>query len=160
LRLAPAIEADLEFVLGAEADPEAAPFITQWSRERHVRALDDPDGALLLAIEDGEPVGFVMLAGLESEHRVIELRRVVVPDKGRGVGRRLIELALDHAFGELGAHRVWLDVMPHNQRARRAYEAVGFIEEGLMRDALLIDGAYQSLVMMSVLEPEWRERAG
>jgi diamine N-acetyltransferase len=160
LRLVPPTEAQLEFVLAAEADPEAAPFIVQWSRERHLQVLDDPNHELLLAVEDGEPVGFVLLAGLQSEHRVIELRRVVVSDKGRGVGRRLIELVLDHAFGELGAHRVWLDVMPHNQRARRAYEAVGFIEEGLMRDALLIDGAYESLVVMSVLEPEWRARAG
>jgi diamine N-acetyltransferase len=158
LRLTRATEADLGFVHDAEADPETAPYITQCSRARHAQLLEDPNEALLLAVEAGNPVGFVLLAGLTNEHRGIELRRIVVLDKGRGVGRRVLELTLEHAFGELGAHRVWLDVMPHNQRARRAYAAVGFVEEGLLRDALLVGGAYESLVVMSVLEPEWRRR--
>jgi diamine N-acetyltransferase len=158
LRLTPASEADLGFVLDAEADPEAAPYITQWSRARHAQVLEDPDEALLLAVEAGDPVGFVLLAGLTNEHRGIELRRIVVLDKGRGVGRRVLELTLEHAFGELGAHRVWLDVMPHNQRARRAYAAVGFVEETVLRDSLRVGAPCESLVVMSVLEPEWRRR--
>jgi diamine N-acetyltransferase len=62
---------------------------------------------------------------------------------------------LEHAFGSLGAHRVWLDVMVHNERARRAYAAVGFVEEGVMREALRVDDAPVSLVLMSVLRSEW-----
>jgi diamine N-acetyltransferase len=157
LRLVPAAEADLDFVLAAEADPEAAPFIAQWSRDRHRQAIGDPDEELLLVADDGEPLGFVLLAGLTGEHRTVELRRIVLVRRGEGVGRRALELVLERAFGELGAHRVWLDVKPRNERARRAYRAVGFVEEGVMRDALSAPGGgRESLVLMSMLAPEWR----
>jgi diamine N-acetyltransferase len=42
-----------------------------------------------------------------------------------------------------------------NERARRAYAAVGFVEEGTLRDALLTNGVYESLVVMSILDREW-----
>ena len=34
---------------------------------------------------------------------------------------------------------------------------LGFREEGIMRDAIYRDGAYHSLVLMSLLESEYRE---
>jgi RimJ/RimL family protein N-acetyltransferase len=63
---------------------------------------------------------------------------------------------LDHAFGTLAAHRVWLDVKVGNERARRAYASVGFVDEGVLRDALRADGGYESLAVMSILDHEWR----
>jgi diamine N-acetyltransferase len=152
--------ADLDFVLAAEAHPEAAPFVLGWSRARHPAAIDDRDEEHLLVVEPTGPVGFVLLAGLAGEHRGVELRRIVVAPPGRGTGRRALALVLDHAFGTLGAHRVWLDVKVHNARARRAYRAVGFAHEGVLRDALLTGGVYESLAVMSILAPEWRDRQG
>jgi diamine N-acetyltransferase len=146
---------DLDFVLAAEADPDASPFVIRWSREQHERALSDADQAHLLVASGDAAVGFVLLAGLENEHRSVELRRIVVATKGRGLGREALALVLDHAFGPLGAHRVWLDVKVHNERARRAYAAVGFVEEGVLREALLSDGTYESLAVMSILDREW-----
>ena len=159
MRLRPATEADLAFVLDAEADLEAAPFINQWSADRHRQAIGVADEEALIVVDGDERVGFVLLAGLEDSNRVIELRRIVVIRRSEGIGRRTLSLVLERAFGELGAHRVWLDVKPHNERARRAYAAVGFVEEGVMRDcARTPEGEYESLVLMSMLEPEWRER--
>ena len=100
----------------------------------------------------------MLLAGLASPNRAIELRRIVVSEPGRRLGRTALALVLDHAFTLLDAHRVWLDVMVHNERARRAYRAVGFVEEGVLRDALLGDGGYESLVVMSILAGEWRAK--
>jgi RimJ/RimL family protein N-acetyltransferase len=65
---------------------------------------------------------------------------------------------LDRAFGTLAVHRVWLDVKVHNHRARRAYAAVGFIDEGIRRDALLNSGASESPAVMSILDDEWINR--
>jgi len=150
--------ADLDFVLAAESDPDTAPFVICWSREEHERALADADQAHLLVADGARPVGFVLLAGLSNENYSIELRRIVVDRKGQGIGRQAIDLAVDRAFGELGAHRVWLDVKPHNRRARRAYAACGFVTEGTLREAVLTDGAYESLVVMSMLVQEWAAR--
>jgi RimJ/RimL family protein N-acetyltransferase len=51
-------------------------------------------------------------------------------DMGRGYTRRH-PLVLDHAFGALGLHKMWLMVFRHNERKRRIYGKLGFVEEGV-----------------------------
>ena len=155
--LRPTTAADLDFVMTAESDPEATPYVTVWSRSEHEHAIADSDQSHLLIHDGGEPVGFILLAGLDGRHRNLELRRIVVR-RGRGLGRQALALVLDHCFRELGAHRVWLDVKPHNERALRAYRALGFVHEGVLRDAELSDGKWESLAIMSALEHEWAGR--
>ncbi len=151
--LRPTAEADVDFVLALEAGPEAAPFIEGWPAGRHRAALRDPDIAHLVLVDDGEPVGFVILAGLRDPNRCVELRRIVVARPGQGLGRTALALVLDHAFGALEAHRVWLDVKPDNARARHLYAALGFVEEGVLRDALRTADGYESLILMAKLAP-------
>ena len=62
---------------------------------------------------------------------------------------------MSDAFEEHGAHRLWLDVKPHNERARALYRSEGFVEEGVLRDALLTGDRFESLLVMSLLRPEW-----
>ena len=71
-------------------------------------------------------------------------------------GRRLLAEVAERAFGEYRAHRLFLDVFVNNDRARHVYEAFGFRKEGIMRDAIYRDGAYHSLVLMSLLDSEYR----
>jgi putative acetyltransferase len=52
--------------------------------------------------------------------------------RGLGVGGALVRGAVD-AARRLGAHKVALQVWPHNDVARRLYERHGFKEEGVLR---------------------------
>jgi diamine N-acetyltransferase len=156
LGLRPTEEADLDFVVALEAGPEAAPFVEGWPPARHRAALRDPDIAHLVAFDDDGPAGFVTLAGLTDPNRCVELRRVVVARPGRGLGRAVLTLVLGHAFGELEAHRVWLDVKPDNARARHLYASLGFVEEGVLRDALRGEEGFESLILMAKLRPAAR----
>ena len=149
---------DLEWVMALEDDSEVARWITVWSAERHRLAISASDEAHLTVNFGGEPVGFVLLAGLNGSHNAIELRRIVIARPGQGLGRAALEATLEHAFGSCEAHRVWLDVMLDNDRARRLYESIGFLAEGIMRDSHLDGGRYLPLCLMSILAPEWRQR--
>ncbi len=51
---------------------------------------------------------------------------------GRGYGRRALRLAIDH-FAAKGHHRFTLDPNAQNERAIRAYTALGFEQVGTMR---------------------------
>ena len=147
--------ADLAFVMAAEAHPEVSRFVTVEPRERHEATIADPNQRHLIVREGSESLGYAILRGVEDPNRVIEVRRIVIAERGRGLGREALRLVVDQAFRELGAHRVWLDVMPHNERALRVYRAVGFIHEGVMREAQLAHGVHESLAIMSILEHEW-----
>jgi diamine N-acetyltransferase len=154
LRLRPTGEDDLDYVVAAEADPDNSPFLAPSPREEHLGFLRDPRQRHLIAEAGGRPVGFVLLR-LHPEQRAVELRRLAVTEKGRGYGRAALWLAMALAFEEHDAHRLWLDVKPHNERARSLYRSAGFVEEGLLRDALYYGDVFESLVIMSVLRPEW-----
>lgn len=159
IRLRSAQESDLDYILAQESRPEFASFIFRWGRARHLKALEDPDKRTLIAERAGAVIGYVMLAGLRSEHRAVELVRILVEDPGRGLGREVLRAAMKFAFDKAGAHRLWLDVFTDNERAQRAYLAVGFRQEGILRDSVRQGGRYRSLVIMSLLEPEFRAGA-
>ncbi len=165
LRLRPTMLFDLDFVLTVEQDPACRPFITPWERTQHEGAVRFPDFRHFI-VEAGtgtQAVGFVILQGCRSRHRSIELKRMVIQVQGQGLGRACLRMLEQIAFRDLHAHRFWLDVKTNNVRAKALYESEGFVEEGRLRECVLDDEngtpGYHSLIVMSMLESEYRERA-
>lgn len=75
----------------------------------------------------------------------------LVPDyRGQGLGRRLIDAALDKARQERFI-RVELSVHADNARAIALYEKVGFLPEGVLRRSVLIDGRFIDTVTMAIM---------
>ena len=70
--------------------------------------------------------------------------------RGRGLGIRLINATLEAAFGA-GFVRVELDVHADNARAISLYERVGFAREGIVRDAVYVDGEYRDAITMALI---------
>jgi RimJ/RimL family protein N-acetyltransferase len=68
----------------------------------------------------------------------------------KGIGKELIQRTLA-AAREFGFHRVELTVREDNANAIALYKKVGFEIEGLQRDAFLVDGVYENLIMMARL---------
>lgn len=148
-------DSDVATIVGWEQHPDNASFILPWDEDRHLAALRDPD-CRYFTLEDGaRAVGFVLLAGLSGENEAVEFRRIVVADKGRGYGRAAVEAVKRYCFEEIGKHRLWLDVFEENARARRLYESTGFRYEGTLRDCVKVPGGFRSLVVMSILSPEY-----
>lgn len=150
-------ESDLAWVTGAEAVPENAFGIIPWTRDEHWRVATDPDGAhwMVESAADGQAVGFVILRGLRTPERAIELKRIVISEKGCGFGRDTLKAAKQVSFTHLGAHRFWLDVFTDNQRAWDLYESEGFVREGILRECFWDGQRFRSLVILSVLESEY-----
>ncbi|MEB3355417.1 MAG: GNAT family protein [Synechococcales bacterium] len=158
-RLRPSHLDDLDFVLAAENAPENSPFVSQWPRDRHIAALGDPDDAHLILERqaDLKPVGYLIFQGLTEPNLSRQLRRLVVTEKGKGYGRAGVRLAKQLAFETWGIHRLWLDVKTFNTRAQALYRSEGFVVEGTMRDCLKVGDRFESLVLMSILRPEYEQ---
>lgn len=103
-------------------------------------------------------VGEVVLNELDTDEASCNFRiGLTGPDTyGRGYGTEATSLVLDYAFGEVGLHRVELDVYSFNPRAQRAYEKAGFVKEGVRREALLWEGARHDVIVMGVLATDPR----
>jgi diamine N-acetyltransferase len=160
LRLRPTMLSDLDFVLSVEGDDANRPFITPWERTQHEGAVRFPDFRHFI-VESGAQwasTGFVILQGCRNPHRSVELKRLVLQDKGRGLGRHCVRLLKRMAFADLHAHRFWLDVKVLNARALALYQTEGFVEEGRLRESVRLADGYDSLVVMSLLDREYEAR--
>ncbi|HWC12930.1 MAG TPA: GNAT family N-acetyltransferase [Acidimicrobiales bacterium] len=108
--------------------------------------------AHLVAVVDDRIVGHL---GLElAATGVASLGMFVTAEwRGRGVGTALVTAAVEQAR-RWGAHKVALQLWPHNRPALALYRKLGFVEEGrLRRHYRRRDGAlWDALVMGLVLD--------
>jgi RimJ/RimL family protein N-acetyltransferase len=151
---------DLDWVVTVERDGANLPFITPWDRTQHEGAMRFPDSRHFV-IESGadcERVGFVILQGCRNPNRSVELKRIVLQPKGRGLGRACVRLLKRMAFHDFRAHRFWLDVKGLNTRAHSLYLSEGFTEEGRLRESVRAGDGYDSLIVMSMLDREYDAR--
>lgn len=161
VRFRRATAADLVWILETEAGARAGGFLSGSTREEHEAALASPENEYWIVEEDGTPVAELILRSVNSRQQNVELQRIIVTRPERGIGREIMRWALDRCFREHGAHRVWLDTFPENTRAQHVYRSLGFIEDGLLREAVRwTDGTRRSLIMFSILRPEYETRFG
>ena len=110
---------------------------------------DDPQSAYL---------GEVVLNEIDDENRSASFRIALASSTyfGQGLGTEATRMIVEFGFSQLHLHRIELEVYDFNPRAQHVYEKVGFKKEGVRRDVLLWEGKYQSAIVMSILEDEWR----
>lgn len=157
LRLRQAKEKDLAYIVAVEYAPENAKFVIPYPAEQHRETLCAKDAVhLIVETADGkEKIGFLMIAGLDNPFKEIEFTRIIMDVKGKGYGRETLRLLKSWAFDDLKYHRAWLDCKEHNARALHLYKSEGFVEEGLIRETILTDGVYESLVILGILDREY-----
>lgn len=108
--------------------------------------------------EDWKPIGTMGLSEIKWRERSAEFG-IMIGEKNywdQGYGSEATRLMLDHAFGILNLNRVFLRVFETNQRAIPAYQKIGFITEGQLRQADYRGGKYLDVLIMSVLKKEWK----
>ncbi len=153
--LAEAVQ-DLETsrLTGSRGDYDLA-LIQQWYATRHEH--DDRLDLAIVARDSGRCAGEVVLNELDRPNRACNLRIMITPGQvGRGLGSEAIALLLEHAFDTVGLHRISLEVYDFNPRARHVYDKLGFVAEGVLRDALYWDGEWVDATVMSALSTDPR----
>jgi ribosomal-protein-alanine N-acetyltransferase len=73
---------------------------------------------------------------------------------GRGVIPTALALAVDHAFGPGGLHRVEINIRPENAPSRRVVEKLGFREEAYHPRYMHIDGAWRDHIGYAMTSEE------
>ena len=147
--------------MAIERQPGYEHLVGRSSAEFHARAIADPDYAYLVGLDAGRAIGgFGILRGLSEIMGNVTLKRIVVVSPGGGFGKSMLREIIDWTFTDTATHRLWLDHLVSNERARRVYEQCGFQREGVMREAYVMptDGRRVDLALMSLLRPEWENR--
>ena len=111
-----------------------------------------PHAAVFVAeMDDGTLAGRLSVA--RDQHpasgHVADLGLIVsAAHRRRGIGRRLLETAVDWAR-ESGIRKLELHVFPHNAPAIALYESFGFRQEGYRRAHYRRDSGYVDAILMA-----------
>jgi putative acetyltransferase len=129
------VDALLELLVGVAGEGRwigtEAPVDTERRRRRMVEGIEGQDTIALVADAGGELVGQLDLH--LARYGVADLGMLVAAGwRGRGVGGALLAEALARARAA-GAHKIALQVWPHNTAAIALYERFGFQREGYLR---------------------------
>ena len=110
--------------------------------------------AMFVVLAKGEVVGWCDIqrhAFPAHAHRGTLGIGIVREYRGRGVGALLMERTLRDAFGK-GLVRIEFNVRADNLSAIRLYEKFGFVSEGVLRDAVFVDGEYHDAIVMALVD--------
>lgn len=116
---------DLDQIISIEKDN----FSDPWTANGFFSFLIREDARFLTAEEDGKVIGYCGAILIPPESEITNVC-VVREYRRRGVAKLMLE-KLQQDLGKLGISTIHLEVRKSNLPARRLYEHLGFVQDGL-----------------------------
>lgn len=106
-------------------------------------------------------VGMFRIDQMDMTNRNCFVGCDIVPAlRGQGYATEFFTYILNYLFDQYGMHRVQLVTLHSNSVAIGLYKKLGFVEEGISREAIYRQGQWHDLIQMGLLDPEWRKVQG
>jgi len=165
--LRPVTESDASLIASWFRDPAVSQFL-----DPHARGMDDvrklienaqsndPWTLRGIAIND-RLIGYCGVDDLDTMLGKAQVGIVIGAPScwGRGIGKQVMTLLLEHCFEDFELHRALAIVACGNERSIRLFESLGFVHEGTLRGATLVQGVRTDLLCYSMLKDEYRARS-
>lgn len=141
---------------GATTPHPPYPMTYELFRERaEAQAKQDVNAEFVVEVDE-RVIGRAALFGFDMLARNAEVGLSFGPEhRGKGYGRETLRLLCGFAFAHRNVRRLWLETLATNTAGLRCYTAVGFVEEGRLREQAWVDGTYVDVVRMGLLRSEW-----
>ena len=112
----------------------------------------------VVMVEGGELVGEALLWDIDLHNRLAHIGLALLPGfRGRGWSVEVLRLLCRYGFHVRGLNRLQAETAAGNVAMRRAAALVGFEEEGALRQAAWVLGAFQDVVVLGLLAGDWRD---
>ena len=154
---------DCEYFAKWETDPELTQFLSydedrtykdvveEWFADR----MDETKLQFTIVRKSiREPIGRIQISRLDQEHDSLDITKLYIAGEENrkiGLGREVLLELLEYCFIFLHMERVTLDYYTGNKAAAALYEKLGFIKEGVARNATNKTGRKDDLHLMSIL---------
>lgn len=156
--LRPLVEADIDPLIAVVQEPSVAQWWGEAEEPERLRENLRMDGDAFVIEADGELAGWLgFVEETEPEYRSVSFD-ISLSERfqGQGLGPDALRTLIRWFATERGHHRFTIDPSMLNERAIKAYEAVGFKPVGVMRKAELVNGEWTDGLLMDLLIGELR----
>ena len=140
-----ATSADVRYLVELLGSEDVAPFLAavrafteEAVAEEVARAEREPDAFGVLVFEvEGEAAGTATWERVNRRSRIASVGGLAIDPglRGTGVGVEAARALQQHLLGDLGFHRIQMEVYGFNERALRHADRAGWIREGVRRKA-------------------------
>jgi ribosomal-protein-serine acetyltransferase len=119
------------------------------------RAADKTDFGYAIFI-DKEIAGKIGLHHISYQNRVAEIGYWLAGGlQGKGIMIKCCKAIINHAFKELGLNRIEIKCGVENEKSRAIPEKLQFKQEGILRQAELLNGKFIDLYLYAMLKEDW-----
>jgi aminoglycoside 6'-N-acetyltransferase len=156
--LRPLEDADLDPLAEIIREPSVARWWGESDEPERLRDNLRMDGDAFVIEADGELAGWLgFVEETEPEYRSVGID-ISLSERfqGRGLGPDALRTVIRWFADERGHHRFTIDPNAANERAIKAYAAVGFKPIGITRRSELVDGEWTDGLFMDLLIGELR----
>jgi RimJ/RimL family protein N-acetyltransferase len=157
---------DVDFLVGLFTHEDVEPFLAAVRPKDHesvrveiARSDADPEAFGLFVVEvDGERVGTMHFTRANRRSRIADIGGLAIhPDfRGRKIADDAARQFQLHLIGELGYHRVQMEIYGFNERAMAHAERAGFVREGVRRKAYWRNEEWVDGVLYGLVEEDLR----
>jgi len=112
----------------------------------------------VLIVEDNlsHTIGCVRLTNIDHFNQKIEIGADIVQEyRGRGWGANLYKAVCNYCFCYFNMRRIYLYVFESNAKAINLYEKMGFVTEGVLKEAVFKHGKHQNVKLMALLRSNY-----
>ncbi len=156
---------DLSLKATSENDPELNEMVTRpeilpYMTELKVPGNDRPNSLVMRIEVKGKLAGELALRNVRWINRKAELSIFLMPDfQHQHLARRVFRLIADYLFFYLDFHRLEAEVFAYNERALKLVRSLGFIQEGVLREARWFDGRFRDIIRFGLLRHEYERES-
>jgi ribosomal-protein-serine acetyltransferase len=123
---------------------------------RSVEQAEDENGLTLGMICSGRMAGVIGQHFVDSLNRRTEIGYWLDAEhQGKGIVTRSTARLVDYAFKQQDCNRVILQCATGNLKSRAVAERLGFVQEGILREAEWLYDHYVDLAVYSMLKRTW-----
>jgi len=127
-------------------------------------ALDDQSRLRVVfaieTIEDAVLIGFINLNQIDWIAKNCYFGISIGNKKyhGKGLAPESMRIMFRYAFDCLNLRKICLEVATFNNNAVALYNKFGFVEEGLLKEHIYLEGKYHDVILMRIFDHEFRNK--
>lgn len=145
---------DTEFMLGGWSFPVSSKDQDNWYES--LRNTNDTLRCIIEEKDNGNPIGSVMLTGIDYKNGTAEIHIKLATHevRGKGYGTETIKMVVRYAFLELRLNCIYANINVLNTASWHMFEKCGFKREGILRERLYKRGQFLDMYSYSIISSE------
>ncbi len=124
--------------------------------ETHLYQSEMPSQLHFKIEYENETAGEISLKSIRWFNHKAEIAVFILkPFRRKGLAEQALRMLLDYAFNTMNFYRLEAEVVDYNPAAKALFEKLGFIQEGVLREAKFYAGTYHNIYSYGLLAKEW-----